>query len=104
MNQDKNKQQGFIHIGGIISELLKTCRSESRDDFQVIYQKWAGVVGEPICDHAHPTAIKGKILLVHVNNSALIHHLHFVKKDIIARLNAALGTELVTEVKFKIGF
>jgi predicted nucleic acid-binding Zn ribbon protein len=103
MNQDKNDQQGFVHIGGIISELMKTCRPESKDDFKVIYDQWFGVVGEPICNHAHPTAIKGKILLVHVNNSALLHNLHFLKKEIISKLNTAIGNELISEVKFKIG-
>ena len=50
-----------------------------------------------------PVAFKGKLLLVHANSSPWLHHLQFLKKEIIVKVNQALGRELVGDIKFKIG-
>ncbi|MFC1813872.1 DUF721 domain-containing protein [Thermodesulfobacteriota bacterium] len=61
------------------------------------------VVGKAIAENARPAAFKGKMLLVHVTSSTWIHELQFLKKDIIRKVNNALGEEQVEEIKFKIG-
>ncbi|KKK55968.1 hypothetical protein LCGC14_3069230, partial [marine sediment metagenome] len=38
-----------------------------------------------------------------VNSSTWIQQLRFLKKDLIAKINDALGKEMVSEIKFKIG-
>jgi len=53
--------------------------------------------------NAQPLAFKGKLLLVEVTSSAWLHELQFLKGDIIKNLNDALGKELISEIKFKIG-
>ena len=60
-------------------------------------------VGEVIARNARPGAFKGKLLLVNVTSSTWAHQLQFLKKDIIKKVNDALGKELVEEIKFKIG-
>jgi predicted nucleic acid-binding Zn ribbon protein len=41
--------------------------------------------------------------LVHVTSSAWIHHLQFLKKELVKRLNDDLGQPLVSDIKFKVG-
>jgi len=40
---------------------------------------------------------------VHVISSTWIHQLQFLKNDLMAKINAALGKPLIQEIKFKIG-
>ena len=92
-----------VHIGSVINDILKTCRHESDTELSQIWGLWNGLVGDAIAENARPSAFKGKLLLVQVTNSSWLHQLHFLKKDIIQKINDTYGKELVEEIKFKIG-
>ena len=102
MNRGK-ENKGLEHIGGIIQDVLKTCRCEPGENLAQVWDLWDGVVGETIALNARPEAFKGKILLVHVTSSAWMHQLQFLKDNIIEKINDALGETGVEEMKFKIG-
>ena len=102
MKNSKNLEE-FEHIGNIIHNVLKTCRSDFDENLSQVWGKWNGAVGDGIAKNAQPKAFKGKLLLVHVTSSTWMHQLQFLKKDIIKQINHALGKELVEEIKFKIG-
>ena len=99
----KNIKAEFVHIGSILDDVLKTYRREPDAELTQVWSLWDHIVGTSIADNATPAAFKGRILLVHVSSSTWIHHLQFLKKDIIAQLNTALGKALIAEIKFKIG-
>jgi predicted nucleic acid-binding Zn ribbon protein len=102
MKNSKNLDE-FGHIGNIINNVLKTCRSDFDENLAQVWGKWDGAVGDGIAKNARPEAFKGKLLLVNVTSSTWMHQLQFLKKDIIKQINRALGKELVEEIKFKIG-
>ena len=91
------------HIGDIINHVLKTCRRDGDGDLAQIWSLWDTAVGDAIAKNTKPEAFKGKLLLVNVNSSAWMHQLQFLKKDMIDKINTALGKELVQDIKFKIG-
>jgi predicted nucleic acid-binding Zn ribbon protein len=99
----KKKQAGFVHIGPLINDVLKSYRRESDSELIRVWQIWEGAVGGIIAQNAKPAAFKGRILLVHATSSTWIHQLQFLKKDMIDKLNAALGKPLIDDLKFKIG-
>ncbi|MFH2220507.1 MAG: DUF721 domain-containing protein [Pseudomonadota bacterium] len=102
MEKDKNKK-AFAQIGSVVDEVLNQYRRESDFGLTEVWRLWDGAVGDAIAKNARPAAFKGKLLLVHVTSSAWIHQLQFLKKDILRKVNEALGKELVEEIKFKIG-
>ncbi len=99
----KKPKAKFEHIGRILADVLKNYRRESDGELIQVWQVWDGIVGDVIAQNARPAAFKGKILLVHVTNSTWIHQLQFLKKEMIAKLNDALGNALIADLKFKIG-
>ena len=99
----ENNIKGVEHIGSVISNVLKTCRCEPDGNLAQVWSLWDSAVGETIATNARPEAFKGKLLLVNVTSSAWMHHLQFLKKEIIKNINDALGETLVEEIKFKIG-
>ncbi len=95
-------QRSPVHIGGVIDRMLKHIRPDA-DGVLRIWRVWPDAVGPEIAENARPAAVKGSLLLVHVSSSTWAHHLRFLKPDLIARVNAALGRPAVTEIKFKVG-
>ena len=99
----RKKSKKSVHIGSILNDVLKTLRPEADGGLVRVWQLWDEVVGRTIAENARPAAFKGRLLLVHVASSPWIHQLQFLKKDIIEKLNAALGQDLIKDIKFKIG-
>lgn len=103
MGNYRRKSKKSVHIGSVLNNVLKTLRPDADDRLVQVWQLWDDAVGKAIAENARPAAFKGKLLLVHVTSSPWIHQLQFLKKEILEKLNAALGQDLVEDVKFKIG-
>ncbi|MEJ2167758.1 MAG: DUF721 domain-containing protein [Desulfobacterales bacterium] len=101
--QRKKRTAGFVHIGRLMDDVLKSYRRESDSELVRVWQVWDDAVGDIIAQNAKPAAFKGRLLLVHATSSIWIHQLQFLKKEIIAKLNEALGKPLIDDLKFKIG-
>ena len=99
----KKRKADFVHIGRLIDNVLKSYRRESDTELLRVWQVWDGAVGDVIAQNAKPAAFKGRLLLVHATSSIWIHQLQFLKKEIIEKLNNALGKSLIDDLKFKIG-
>ena len=91
------------HIGAILPGVLKTCRRHPDAQLVRVWDLWADIVGEMIAENARPAAFKGKLIIVHVESPTWIHHLQYMKAEIIERINRALGKPLVAEIRFKVG-
>jgi predicted nucleic acid-binding Zn ribbon protein len=100
---ETKKGDGCATIGSILNRVMKECRISTDEDLIRVWEFWDRSVGEIIAGNAQPAAFKGSILLVHVTSSPWIHQLQFHKKDMIKKLNNALGKPLIEEIKFKIG-
>ncbi len=102
MKTKKGKAK-FVHIGSVIDDVLKTYRREPDGELIQVWHVWDSIVGDVIANNAKPGAFKGRILLVYVTSSTWVHQLQFLKKEMIAKLNEALGKSLIDDLKFKIG-
>jgi predicted nucleic acid-binding Zn ribbon protein len=99
----KKRTADFVPIGRLIDDVLKTYRRESDSELVRVWQVWDGAVGDIIAQNAKPAAFKGRLLLVHATSSNWIHQLQFLKREMITKLNKALGKPLIDDLKFKIG-
>ena len=95
-------QKEFVHIGQLLKTVLRSCRPA---DMQLagVWKIWDQTVGPAIAENARPQAFKQKLLLVQVSSPVWIQQLRFLKKDLIAKLNQALGEACIEDIKFKIG-
>jgi predicted nucleic acid-binding Zn ribbon protein len=99
----EKKSEEASHIGGILPGLLDSYRPEAQQSMLRVWRLWDRVLGEEIARNARPAAFKGSLLLVYVTSSTWLHHLRFIKQDIVKRLNDDLGQPLVSDIKFKVG-
>lgn len=73
-----------------------------KTDLGVIWSAWERADAEhPI--PARPAAFKNGVLVAHVDNAALCQELSFMKEGILFRLNAILGGQMVSDIRFKVG-
>ena len=103
MKYRRKNSKEFVSLGSVLPNILKSFRRGSDEQLVHIWERWDRIVGETIAKNTHPSAFKGKLLLVEVSSSTWIHQLQFLKEEIIQKINAAFGKEMVEEIKFKIG-
>jgi predicted nucleic acid-binding Zn ribbon protein len=97
------KPEGATHISAILPGLLQRFRPAAEEGMLRVWQVWDRLLDADIARNARPAAFKGSLLLVHVTSSVWLHHLQFIKKEIVKRLNDDLGQPLVSDIKFKVG-
>jgi len=95
--------RNFTPVGVVLRKALAGHRRSAGGELAKIFDLWTDAVGGSIAANAQPAAFKGRLLVVHVNSSAWMQQLRFLKADIIQKVNAALGQPLVEEVQFRIG-
>lgn len=68
-----------------------------------VFNSFSRVVGGPLRERTEPDALKGTTLFVRVSSSALAHQLTLLKREILDRIAAELGPELVTDLRTRVG-
>ena len=103
MPTKKSPNDSFTPIGQVLEAIVDQCRSTTGGGILTLIRVWETAVGSPICDNAKPFAVKGALLLVHVSSSAWLHHLRFLKGELLEKLNQGLTAQRIDDIKFKIG-
>jgi predicted nucleic acid-binding Zn ribbon protein len=103
MPKKRYHQKTFTPISALIEKIVHQYRPHNEPALLRVWDIWQEAVGPEIAASARPIAFKGSLLMIHVDNSSLLHRLRFLEKNLIAQINTALGAEHVVKVKFKIG-
>ena len=103
MSEKREKLKQAVPLGKVLNTVLSSRMRGKEAGLLQVWQHWQAAVGEVIAENARPAAFKGSLLLVHVNSSPWLYQLQFLKEEIIAKVNVALGDDLVADIKFKIG-
>ena len=103
MNVKREPLKRPAHIGDVLRKALSAYRDEGEAELVKVWALWEAAVGPAVAENTRAAAFRGNLLIVHVSSSAWIHHLQFLKQDLIATVNRALGKPLVKEIRFKVG-
>lgn len=103
MTQRRFNSKHFTELGAVLDKVLHQHRPKHDQALLKVWDIWDCAVDSATAANARPAAFKGSILLVHVTNSSWLHHLRFMEKDLIAKINQALGAESVNAIRLKIG-
>lgn len=64
-----------------------------------LWKRWAEIVGGDLAAHAQPTSLRAGVLRVRADSPVWAHEIGYLSEEIKAKVNAALGTAAVSEVK-----
>lgn len=90
-------------LGKLLGELGTTFGIASPAEVAKVWAEWSGIVGPGIAAHAAPTSLRDGVLRVRADSPTWATELGYLGGEIKARVNRAVGSELVREVKVWIG-
>lgn len=67
-----------------------------------IFVNYDSIVGEKLAKISKPTFIQNNTLFIGVENHIWLHQLHFLKPDLIDKINSKLPRPLVKDIRFKV--
>lgn len=103
MKEHRKNRKNFAPIGEVLHKVLRQCRPQQDQALLQVWEIWDRIVGAAIAPNARPAAFNGNVLLVHVASATWLHHLRFLEREMIAKLNAVLGDGKVKAIKLKVG-
>ena len=68
-----------------------------------LQQQWHEIIGEPVGSHTWPVQVRFKKLYLIVRNSVWLQQLMFLKPTLLAKVNEQAGSELITDIAFRVG-
>jgi predicted nucleic acid-binding Zn ribbon protein len=68
---------------------------------QDLFQRWEEIVGPAIARQATPNRLRNGLLWLHVVDSAWRQELSLMRRELVAKINAALGEELVKDIRLR---
>jgi predicted nucleic acid-binding Zn ribbon protein len=83
--------------GGAVAALLDGLAPAT--GLAALQRAWPTAVGEVIAVQAHPTAERDGVVTVTCSSSVWAQELTLMGPDLVGRLNAALGSDLVRELR-----
>jgi predicted nucleic acid-binding Zn ribbon protein len=89
-------------ISGVLSRALKRLGLEDELKGWSAVDEWPRLVGPRVARHTRAVGFREGTLRVEVEGSAWMHELGFLKRDLIHKVNAHLGSSLVRDVRFVI--
>lgn len=90
-------------VSDLLDSLLRGTPAEKRLKEGGIWLVWDRAVGKRIAAHAQPAAFRDGTLTLHVDSAPWLQQLNFLKKELISKVNDALGEEMVKDIYLKGG-
>ena len=99
----KGQPAKLQRLADILAPALKKRGIPLNLETQRIARAWDDAVGPRIAAETRPDTLKRGILFVKVSNSVWMQQLHFLKAEIIEKVNRLLGKEAIGNLYFTIG-
>ena len=99
----KKQQANLQPIGDVLFPLLKKRGMASKFEEKALLEIWPKAVGSQIASQTKLDSFKKGTLFVKAISSVWVQQLHFMKEEIINKLNELSGKMVVKEIRFLAG-
>ena len=97
------KKEAPEHIGAILEQLLRNPEWKDKVQACLPLLRWQEIVGAKIAGQSQPESLNNGVLQVRVANSAWLHHLRFLERELRQKLNQKLPSLKIKELRFRQG-
>jgi len=94
------RRSGVTRIGSFVKSTLQDLGVQEKILEQRALAKWREIVGPQIAASSRPDRIRDGVLFVACKSSMWSNELSLHKQDIVKRLNAAVGKQIVKDIHF----
>ena len=91
-----------MRLGDNIDRVLARLGTPSRAGVEVVFERWAEVVGESMAARTRPVSIDGSSLVVMCDDPALTTHVRFLEPQLVSRLAELAGERHITRVEVRV--
>lgn len=95
------KRTNAQSVGDIINQVLRQERLDVRLDEQRALAMWPQLVGPGINRYTTARSVKDGVLTFTISSAPLRNQLMLSRSSLIARINEALGREVIKEIIFR---
>jgi len=103
MNNKNTNNKNLFKLGDFMNDALLKFRISCDSLMLRVRDIWEEALGSFVSEHTKPAVFKDGLLIVDVNNPAMMQQLFFLKKEVIVKLNKAIGKDVIKDIKFKAG-
>ena len=93
----------MVPVAEALRTLARALGMEGRLQEMDIRRIWLRAVGRSVAEHAQPVRLEGGRLLVHVSDSAWLHRLSLMRRDLARNVNDLLTAPAVKDVRLRLG-
>jgi predicted nucleic acid-binding Zn ribbon protein len=87
----------------LLDPIGKKLGMEDAVDAGRLFARWPAIVGEDVAAHVEPTSLRDGILRVRADSPAWGTEIGYLADEIAGRINSALGSRVVTELRVSAG-
>jgi hypothetical protein len=99
----RRKTTKLQRIDEIIARALRKRQVPFLAKDRLLFDIWKKAVGPQIAAQSRPDSLKRDVLFVKVSSSVWMHQLHFLKEELIEKINALMDKAPVKDIRFSIG-
>jgi len=97
------KKEHPEHIGSILKDLFDNPDWQSHLEVSLPLLRWPDIMSPKIAEQSQPESLRNGVLTVRVENPAWLHHLNFLREELLQRLHKELPSLKIKEIKFRQG-
>jgi hypothetical protein len=97
------RQTKLQKLGDILHHVLKERNILLTSEKRRLQEIWSHAVGSQIAAHTSPDRLKKDSLFVKVSSPIWMQQLHFLKEEIIDKINRQMGEQFIRNIFFSIG-
>lgn len=90
-------------VGAVLPQVLEELGHAGAASALRMAGRWEAIVGAEVAAHAWPSMLRGGVLEVRASSSVWAQQLQLRREEILAALEAALGAEAPTDLRFRVG-
>jgi len=91
-------------IGEILFSTFKKKGLAVKLEENALFKLWPQAVGAKIAAQTQPDSLRAGTLFVKTTSSVWVQQLHFIKEDILQKINELAGKQTVQEIMFTVGY
>jgi Protein of unknown function (DUF721). len=99
----RKKQSRLQSIGEILFSSFKGKGVAAKIEENYLIKLWPKAVGQQIALQTQPDCLKNRTLFVKTTSSVWVQQLHFMKEEILQKLNELAGKIAVKDIRFSVG-
>lgn len=92
--------RSFARIGDVLPAVLRDLGLQTKFNERKLVEAWAAVVGPELAQRSRALRCENGTLVVRVDHGAWMQEMHFIEKDLLAKLRAACPDVNLLRIRF----